>query len=130
MNKLSLIALMLFSMNSFAMECPFQIGTEEYQDQVTALIRNESSCDSASEIYTACAAGSSMDTSFAAAALKICTKRINRADTTVKEAVKAANELCEKKFARSSGSIAQSAQSSCVLEVAKLYDYLLSPARL
>lgn len=129
MKKISLIAFILISMNAYTMECPVQFGVDDYIEKVSTAIETQNTCYEASEVTAACAMGSSADVQLVKSALKQCSKRIKRS-ASVKDAVKTANRLCIKKFAKSQGTVASSARAFCQLEVAKLYDALLTPAEL
>lgn len=129
MKKLLVIGLLLAGINSYGSECPVEFGSDNYLDDVQKIIKTKKSCSEASEIVEACAMGSSMDVQFVSAALNQCSKRIN-GSTSVKALAKTSNELCIKKYKKSEGTLAMSARAFCQLEVAKLFDNLLSPAEL
>lgn len=125
-----LIVFALVSSNAFANLCPVEFGTSDYAGEVSAVIESQSTCEMASEMARACSLGSALDVEIVDAALKICDVRLPHASASVKNSVNVAKRLCEKKFARASGSIAKSALSYCYLDVSTLYHGLLSPAEL
>jgi len=129
MKKVLIMMVILVSMNSYGGECPIAFGNDDYMDKVLTAIESKKSCTEENEITEACAMGSSMDVQFVNSALKQCTKRVNRS-ATVKKAVYDASNLCTKKYARSSGTLAMSARAFCQLEVTMLYDNLLAPPEL
>jgi hypothetical protein len=128
MKNFLMVLSVFVSLNSFAaIDCPVNFESPNYAEKVQQLIESKKDCTGATEITEACAMGSSMDVQFVHSALRRCTKRINRSES-VKKAVDSANVLCSKKFSKSEGTFAMSARAFCQLDVAKLYDNLLTPA--
>ena len=124
------LPLVLFS-GSFAhaAECPVEMLTDGYLDNVEKAIASKTSCYEAVEIAESCAMGSSMDSAIAGTAEVKCTatfqKKLNRADARTYASLQ---KKCNDKYKDMQGTMYISAAAFCRLNVSQLYSNLYTPA--
>jgi len=118
-----------FSGSVFAVDCPAQIGDDNYIDKVAAAIKATDSCEGGSQMAEACSLGASGDAPITQVAQVKCEgdfmKKLTKAD------VQTYNNLqtkCESKYKNMQGTMYISMASFCRLQVARLYSELYTPA--
>lgn len=130
-NCLFVLFLMNVSSVVFAQtDCPIIFGNDDYQEKVQAKIEKSKICQEAKELAESCGVGTSLDIQIVESALKVCNKKILKSGSVNINLFKSTTELCDKKYAHSEGSLANSAHSYCTLNVAELFDQLLQKPEL
>lgn len=128
----SLATLTAFAPSVFAEECPVEFGSVvgvEYAELAADNVGKAESCYKATKVAEACAMGSSIDVPIAAAATGVCEKDFKQKLTPADaKTYKSLIQKCVKKYANMQGTMYQAAEAFCVLDVAKLYSQLYTPA--
>jgi len=110
-----------------ALECPVQFGTN-YIEEVGKAIRATETCEQGAELAKVCAMGSSGDTHIAVTAERKCGldfwRKLPRNERAIYNGLQ---ERCNKKYAKSEGTLYISAAAFCRLRVAELYSALYTP---
>lgn len=124
-----ILLLSLITTSSFALDCPVSFPSENYADLVGKKIKKSESCYEGAEIAKACGMGSSIDISITAAAERKCGldfwKKLTKSDLATYNGLQA---KCSKKYDSRQGTMYQSFNAFCRLQVAELYSELYTPA--
>jgi len=119
----------LLAGSALATECPFQIASDNYVEDVLSAIDKAETCNQASELAQACALGSSIDTTIAGQAEQKCDadfqKKLSKTERTTYDRLQ---KKCLKKYEAMEGSMYRSFHAFCRLRVAELYSTLYTPA--
>lgn len=130
MLKALVLAIALFS-GSFALaaECPVEMLSDGYIENVEKAIEAQATCYEASQTAQSCAMGSSMDSAIAGKAEAKCTEnfknKLKRADLRTYASLQ---RKCSDKYKNMQGTMYISAAAFCRLSVAELYSQLFTPA--
>lgn len=143
----SAFIVLVISANANAMDCPISTAdgpSEQYVDQVVALIKKQKTCPDVKKIADACAFGSQIDGVIVGEAIGVCDRFINRnlkapilkatnPKARAEAKLKAANTLklysntqglCDSKYAEVEGTIGTSIRAFCYLDVSLLFNEL------
>lgn len=123
------IGLFLASFQAFAVDCPVQIGNENYLDKVGSAIKATKSCEEGAAVAEACALGASGDSQIALVAERKCGldfwTKLSNAD---KQTYNGLQSKCDNKYKNMQGTMYISFNAFCRLQVARLYSELYTPA--
>lgn len=113
---------------AFAADCPVKFGQPDYVIKVEARIAKAKSCDAAYEIASACALGSSVDTTIAGAAVPVCEKGavLNSIDRAAYAVLK---QHCDDKYADQQGTMFISFTAFCHLDAARAISTIYAPVQ-
>ncbi len=104
------------SLKKESADCPYEVASEEYWNNIVAHIEQLKSCKEASKTAYSCSLGGLGDRDIFGAARQVCEKYfLEKADADLKLKYEKSLEKCLKKYENEQGSVFISVRSSCML---------------